>query len=108
MIKTEIPQKFLLTDFFKGLNTNKSNRDEYVNINIIDVDSNNEMLNGKISAEEIKKAVKTSKNNKSPGDDLIINEYISSSLDCMIDIYVHIFNLYLTQVFYLRRGLLET
>ena len=51
------------------------------------------MLNGKISVEEIKKAVKNSKNNKSSGDDLIINEYISSSLDCMIDIYVHIFNL---------------
>ena len=51
------------------------------------------MLNGKISAEEIKKAVKNSKNSKSSGDNLIINEYISSSLDCMIDIYVHIFNL---------------
>jgi hypothetical protein len=51
------------------------------------------MLNGKISAEEITKAGKNSKNNKSSGDNLIINEYISSSLDCMIDIYVHIFNL---------------
>ena len=44
--------------FFKDFNTNKSDRDEYININIIDVDSNNEMLNGKISADEIKKAVK--------------------------------------------------
>lgn len=43
--------------------------------------------------QKMKKAVKISKNNKSSGDDLIINEYISSSLDCMIDIYVHIFNL---------------
>ena len=51
------------------------------------------MLNGKISAEEITKAGKNTKNNKSSGDNLIINEYISSSLDCMIDIYVHIFNL---------------
>ena len=44
------------------------------------------MLNGKISAEEITKA-QISKNNKSSGDDLIINEYmyISSSLDCMIE-----------------------
>ena len=33
------------------------------------------------------------KKNKSPGDDLILNEYISSSLDTMIDVYVHIFNL---------------
>ena len=44
------------------------------------------MLNGKISSEEITKA-QISKNNKSSGDDLIINEYmyISSSLDCMIE-----------------------
>ena len=44
------------------------------------------MLNGKISAEEITNA-EISKNNKSSGDDLIINEYmyISSSLDCMIE-----------------------
>jgi hypothetical protein len=48
------------------------------------------MLNGKISAEEIKKTVKNSKNSKSSGDDLIINEFFSSSLDCMIDIYAHI------------------
>jgi len=40
----------------------------------------------------MKKAVKISKNNKSSGDDLIINEYISSSLDCRIDIYVHVFS----------------
>jgi hypothetical protein len=51
------------------------------------------MLNDKISAEEITKAVKISKNNKSSADDLIINEYISSCLVFMIDIYVHIFNL---------------
>jgi hypothetical protein len=82
-----------LFDFFKDLKTNKSDRDAYININIIDVDSNNEMLNDKISAEEITKAVKISKNNKSSADDLIINEYISSCLDCMLDIYVHIFNL---------------
>ena len=79
-----------LFDFFKDLNTNTSDRDAYININIIDVDSNNEMLNGKISAEEIKKTVKNSKNSKSSGDNLIINEFFSSSLDCMIDIYAHI------------------
>ena len=92
MIKTD-PSKISinsLLDFLNDLITNKSDRDEYVNINIIDVDSNNEMLNGKISAEEIKKTVKNSKNSKSSGDDLIINEFFSSSLDCMIDIYAHI------------------
>ena len=60
MIKTD-PSKISinsLLDFLNDLITNKSDRDEYVNINIIDVDSNNEMLNGKISAEEIKKTVK--------------------------------------------------
>ena len=92
MIKTDPSKIYIdcLLDFLNDLITNKSDRDEYVNINIIDVDSNNEMLNGKISAEEIKKAVKNSKNSKSSGDDLTINEFFSSSLDCMIDMYAHI------------------
>ena len=59
--KNRDPQKISIDSlfvFFKDLKTNKSDRDEYININIIDVDSNNEMLNCKISADEIKKAVK--------------------------------------------------
>ena len=50
-------------------------------------------LNEKITKDEIYKAVKNLKNNKSPGDDLIVNEYICSSLVYMIEIYEELFNL---------------
>ena len=82
-----------LVDFFKDLNTNKDHSDDFVITNEIYSDEVNEMINKEITADEIRKAVKKAKNNKSPGDDLIINEYISSSLDSMIDIYVYLFNL---------------
>ena len=39
------------------------------------------------------KAVRNIKNNKSPGEDMVINEYIYSSINQMIDIYVYLFNL---------------
>lgn len=46
-----------------------------------------------ITIDEIVNAVKKTKNNKSPGDDKIVNEYIASTLDSMIEIYVKFFNL---------------
>ena len=41
----------------------------------------------------MKRAVKNLKNNKSPGDDMVVNEYICSTIEYMIDIYVDLFNL---------------
>jgi hypothetical protein len=81
-----------LFDFFKDLNKNKF-EDNFIIENDINSDTINEELNGSISPDEIIKAVKKAKNNKSPGDDLIINEYIASSLGTMIDVYVYLFNL---------------
>lgn len=81
-----------LFDFFKDLNKNKF-EDNFIIENDINSDTINEELNGSISPDEIIKAVKKAENNKSPGDDLIINEYIASSLGTMIDVYVYLFNL---------------
>ena len=79
--------------FFKDLNTNNFGPDEYVIDSDVESDELNDILNSVITAQEVRKAIQNVKKNKSPGDDLILNEYISSSLDTMTDVYVHIFNL---------------
>ena len=48
------------------------------------------------------KAIKYVKNNKSPGEDKLIYEYICSSVDCMIEIYVHLLNLVFDTGFFTR------
>ena len=60
--------------------------------NALDQERSNSLLNDKITKEEVLTAIKCVQNNKSPGEDKVINEYIGSSIDCMIDIYVHLFN----------------
>ena len=81
-----------LFDFFKDLNKNKFEHN-FIIENDINSDTINEELNDYITSDEIIKAVKKAKNNKSPADDILINEYIASSLDTMIDVYVYLFNL---------------
>lgn len=66
-------------NFFKDLNT-----DKHVNGDIFVIESNednnlNDTLNSRITKDEIVKAFRSAKNNKSSGDDKIIEEYISSS-----------------------------
>ena len=51
-----------------------------------------EILNAPITAEEIQKECHKLKNNKSPGEDKIINEYIKASMPSLTHIYVMIFN----------------
>ena len=82
-----------LFDFFKELNKNKFENDPDLHFeNDVNSESTNDFLNGVITADEIIKVIKKAKNNKSPGEDLIINEYIASTLDIMIDVYVYLFN----------------
>ena len=57
-----------------------------------DSDSNS-ILNIPISQEEILSVVKSLKNNKASGPDKILNEYIKQTIDCMINVYVKLFNL---------------
>ena len=42
--------------------------------------------------DEIKKIAKKLKSNKSPGTDLILNEYIKTSIDQLMPLYVYLFN----------------
>ena len=53
---------------------------------------NDSVLNDPITEDEVLKASKKLKNNKSPGDDGIINEYIKASMPLMIKHYVGLFN----------------
>ena len=43
-------------------------------------------------SEEIRKAIMQLKNNKAPGFDQLINEYIKSTAGMMLPIYVYLFN----------------
>ena len=52
-------------------------------------------INQPITAEEISTAIKSLKNNKSPGIDNVVNEHIKFTLNIMMHIYVKIFNIIL-------------
>ena len=81
-----------LEQHFRNLNvTINDNAPAYVNdINRTDYDDL--ILNEPITEEEIIAASKKLKNNKSPGDDNIANEYIKASIQPMIRCYVGLFN----------------
>lgn len=88
----------ILYDFFKELNETTSNdengntqQNEHDDTNV--QKESNEIINDVITAEEILKCIKKLKNNKASGDDLIINEYIKSTANKMINIYVKLFNI---------------
>ena len=53
------------------------------------------MLNEPFTEIEVKKAIKTLKNNKCRGIDLILNEFIKNSPDILIEILVKLFNVIL-------------
>ena len=54
-----------------------------------------EILNSEITAKEIQNAIKTLKNNKAHGTDLILNEFLKNSENKLLDILVKLFNLIL-------------
>jgi len=56
-------------------------------------DSISKELNESITEDEIRNIVKKSSNNKAGGYDRILNEYIKSTIDQCIHIYVKLFNL---------------
>ena len=78
-------------EFFK--NQNNINVDENsFNINFDEDSEPNDILNGRITEEEIKVCIKRLKNGKARGVDEIINEYIKNTQEIMIPIYVLLFN----------------
>ena len=75
-------------------------------INDDDVDNNGELnqterevdtfLNSRITEEEISHVIKSLKSNKACGIDMILNEYLKSTLNIMVSKYVVLFDKILT------------
>jgi len=82
-------------NYFKALNEENVTHDNNENIQTNETDNGNanEEINNPITEEEILSAVKTLKNNKSPGIDNIINEHMKYTIQTMLPIYVKLFNI---------------
>lgn len=84
-----------LFEYFKKINENENLDDDF------EIDINNEnvptdidnILNGPITEEEIHRAVNSLKNGKATGFDNILNEYIKSSLNELMPIYIRLLNI---------------
>ena len=77
-----------LYDYFKNINDQDPNDDETVlgefNVDILD---DEELLNSFIIEGEIMKCIKSLKNNKSSGNDNILNEYIMPTAEILLPTY---------------------
>ncbi|MCG8046717.1 MAG: reverse transcriptase domain-containing protein [Candidatus Thiodiazotropha endolucinida] len=85
-----------LYTYFQTINNNdeaqnKPNSDPVYNVN--NPNGDNEELNVPITPAEILSAVKSLKNNKSPGNDDILNEHIKCTINVMLPVYTKLFNL---------------
>ena len=85
-------------DYFKKLNAGDEDVNDHDEININEICDNpiyDEILNGKITELEITEAIRKLKNNKAPGTDNILNEYLKHSSPLLISLYCKVFNLVL-------------
>ena len=84
-----------LYSYFKTLNSSDSDMPETSTASHDNAANtqNNEEINHCITSEEIFSAVKSLKNNKSPGSDDILNEHIKCTLHAMLPTYTKLFNL---------------
>ena len=92
----QMPTLDELHNFFKNLNSNDN--DQMILNEGTDSESLNEIneeINQPISKEEILHAVKNLKNNKSPGSDNILNDHIKRTINILLPINTHLFNLIL-------------
>ena len=92
--KTESQPINKLFNFFKDFNENKGETTENIAKHVIS-DDDCLTLNGKIKDNEILQAIGKVKNEKSPGIDFVLNEYIKASANIFIPIYRELFNLLL-------------
>lgn len=97
-----------LYTYFKTLNSNSSDIRESSTASDENVTNsqNNEEINQSITSEEIFSAVKSLKNNKSPGRDNILNEHIKCTIHAMLPTYTKFFNLVLIRALYPKVGYL--
>jgi len=99
--KNNVPDTPNIQDFgehFKSLNDgNVINDDleEKLKSSVLRTDHNS-ILDTPIISDEIIQCIKNLKNNKAMGDDQILNEYIKSTSDYMINIYTKLFNVILS------------
>ena len=77
-----------LYEHFKNINKSNEPRENYVTRDVDD----NEILNKRISSDEICKCIGKLKNGKCPGDDNILNEYIKSTKHIFLPNYEKLFN----------------
>ena len=90
-----------LYEHFKTLNNSDNNNnedeneDDIINNPNVNAHENNNCLNCPLTVDEIRKCINSLKNNKSPGIDKVLNEYIKCTSDKMLPIYDKMFNLIL-------------
>ena len=84
-----------LYEYFKNINGGNIDDDTLENDQFIYMENPNmnESINQPFTEAEILSAIKTLKNNKSPGIDNILNEHLKSTAQIMSPIYVRLFNL---------------
>ena len=68
-------------------NNENENEDDIINNPSVNAHENNNCLNCPLTVDEIRKCINTLKNNKSPGMDKVLNEYIKCTSDKMLPIY---------------------
>ena len=76
---------------FKALNVSQNTDDSEIENTEEEIICFN-LLNAKIEEDELKKGLKTLKNNKSTGPDGILNEQIKATFPIMKNIYLQLFN----------------
>lgn len=81
-----------LYQYFKNLNSTGDTEGPDNDIHF-DINDDYEILNGSITTDEIRKSALNLRNNKSPSNDHIVNEYIKNTLDIFLPIYESLFNL---------------
>ena len=83
-----------LKEHFVQLNEEATGNDDDIeeNLNANKHDYNDAILNDAISEEEVLKASAKLRNNKAPGEDEVLNEFIKASMPHMVKQYVGLFN----------------
>ena len=78
-------------------NGNIGNEDQNTNQEASNLHENesDEVINGPVTPDEVLRAAKALKNNKSPGLDNVLNEHLKSTVSLMCPLYVKLFNVIL-------------
>ena len=93
--KGEMPPLESLYKHFREVNNDLSHEhDDQSILSQINLNVDN-MLNSPFTPEEISKCIKNLQNNKAPGIDGVINEYIKCSQEKLLPVYVSLFNIIL-------------